>query len=274
MVLEVCDAMDMRYKQLVANFLFDRVAITPFGGEWDATMCRVENLFKEISNRSLAAKHALWKGDLWLADDLTNDNYFTALDARAEIEANQFAVHTRSNAYWDKRRSASIKASSVIADIIYTTAKQSKACNDFYAKSVPGIDLTTGTTGIGGGSSSSSSSSGYGQALFRGRYPHTNDTPNQPVLTGTTGGVRHPYRTATRAGKRYKKPVTVEESATQDSVAPTPNPQDTTALPVRGGGGGRRFRGKYSFTRGGGSFDRGGGGVVQPNTTTTPNTDV
>jgi hypothetical protein len=42
-------------------------------------MCGIETLFKEISNRSLAAKHALWKGDLWLADDLIN-NYLAALD--------------------------------------------------------------------------------------------------------------------------------------------------------------------------------------------------
>jgi hypothetical protein len=61
MVPEARDAMDVRYKQLVANFPFHREVITPFGGEWDAVMCRTENLFKEISNRSLAAKHALWK---------------------------------------------------------------------------------------------------------------------------------------------------------------------------------------------------------------------
>jgi hypothetical protein len=57
MVPQARDAMDVRYKQLVANF--------PVGGDWDGTMCRVETLFKEISSRSLAAKHALWKGDLW-----------------------------------------------------------------------------------------------------------------------------------------------------------------------------------------------------------------
>jgi hypothetical protein len=136
MVPEARDAMDVRYKQLVADFAFDRETTTPFGGDWDAIMCRTETLFKEISNRSLAAKHALWKGDLWLADDLINDNYFTALDARAEI-------HTGSNAYWDKRWNASVKASSVIADLTYTTAKQTKARSDFYSRSVPGIDLTT-----------------------------------------------------------------------------------------------------------------------------------
>jgi hypothetical protein len=48
MVPEARDAMDGRYKQLVANFPFDREAITPFGGDWDATMCRVETMFKEI----------------------------------------------------------------------------------------------------------------------------------------------------------------------------------------------------------------------------------
>jgi hypothetical protein len=51
--------MDVRCKQLVANFPFDREAITPFGGDLDASVCRVETLFKEISNRSFAAKHAL-----------------------------------------------------------------------------------------------------------------------------------------------------------------------------------------------------------------------
>jgi hypothetical protein len=82
MVPETRDTMDLRYKQLVANFPFDRETITHFGGDWDATMCMNETLLKEISNRSLAANHALWKGDLWLADDLINDNYFTALEER------------------------------------------------------------------------------------------------------------------------------------------------------------------------------------------------
>jgi hypothetical protein len=47
---------------------------------------QVEIMFKEISNRSLALKHALWKRNLWLVDDLANDNYFSALDARADLE--------------------------------------------------------------------------------------------------------------------------------------------------------------------------------------------
>jgi hypothetical protein len=64
MVPAARDAMNVRYKQLVANFPFDKDPITPFGGDWDPTMCRIETLFKEISNRSLAAKHALWKKDL------------------------------------------------------------------------------------------------------------------------------------------------------------------------------------------------------------------
>jgi hypothetical protein len=102
MVPEARDAMEVRNKQLVANFPFDREPITPFGEDWDSVMCRIETLFKEISNRGLAAKHALWKGDLWLADDLINDNYFTALDARAEIEASRYASHTGTNVYRDK----------------------------------------------------------------------------------------------------------------------------------------------------------------------------
>jgi hypothetical protein len=120
MVPEARDAIDVRYKQLVADFPFDKDTITYFGGEWDEGVVRVETLFKEIANRSLTAKHALWKGDLWLADDLLNDNYFTALNERAELEASRFAVHTGSYAYWDKRRSASVNASSVIADLTTT----------------------------------------------------------------------------------------------------------------------------------------------------------
>jgi hypothetical protein len=119
-----------------------------------------------------------------LADDLLNDNYFTAFDAKAEIEANRYASHTGTNAYRDKRQSALNNASSVIADLTHTTAKQTEARNDFYAKSVPGIDLTTGSTGTSGGSSS-----GYGRSFFRGTYPHTNDPPNRPIFMETrTGG--------------------------------------------------------------------------------------
>jgi hypothetical protein len=180
MVPEARDAMDVRYKQLVADFPFDRETITLFGRDWDATMCRVETLFKEISNRSLAAKHALWKEDLWLTDDLINDNYFTALDARAEIEANRFAIRTGSNAYWDKHQNASVNASSVIADLTYTTAKQTKARSDVYSRSVPGIDLKTGTTGTSGGSNLSSSSSGYGQSFFGARTHTPTTRPTSP----------------------------------------------------------------------------------------------
>jgi hypothetical protein len=64
LVSEAREAMRTRYSQLVADFPFDKDVITPFGGEWDTPMCRFENMFKEISNRSLALKHALWKGDL------------------------------------------------------------------------------------------------------------------------------------------------------------------------------------------------------------------
>jgi hypothetical protein len=172
--------MDARYKQFVADFPFDRETITPFGGDCIATMCRVEIVFKEISNRSLATKHALWKGDLWLADDLINDNCFTAIDAIAEIWANRFAICTGSNAYWDKHQNVSVNASSVIADLTYTTAKQTKARNDFYSKSVPGIDLTTGTTGMSGGWSPSSSSSGYGQSFFGARTHTPTTRPTSP----------------------------------------------------------------------------------------------
>jgi hypothetical protein len=110
-----------------------------------------------------------------LADDLINDNYFMALDAKAEIAASRYAIHTNSYAYLEKRRSASLNASSVIADLTYTTAKQNKARTDFHNRPGPGIDLTTGTTGTSGGSSSSSSSSGYGQSFF-GSGSHTPTT--------------------------------------------------------------------------------------------------
>jgi hypothetical protein len=102
MVPEARNAMDVRYKQLVANFFFDKDPITSFGGDWDSTMCRIETLFKEISSRNLATKHPLWMGDLWLADDLITDNYFAALDERAGIEANRYASHTGTNVCRDK----------------------------------------------------------------------------------------------------------------------------------------------------------------------------
>jgi hypothetical protein len=152
-----------------------------------------------------------------LADDLTNDNYFTALDARMEIDANQYVVHTGSS---DKRLSAANNASSVLADLTFTTAKQTKAHSDFYSKSVPGIDLTTGTTGVNGGSSSSSSSSGYGRSFFRGTYPHTNDPPSQPTFTGTGGGAGSAQQTA-GVVQSYKKPKRPKELADTDE----PNPQ-------------------------------------------------
>jgi hypothetical protein len=222
MVPEARDAIDVRYKQLVADFPFDRFTITPFGGEWDEGVCRVETLFKEIANRSLAAKHALWKGDLWLADDLLNDNYFTALNERAELEASRYAVRTGSYASCDKRRSASVNASSVIADLTYTTAKQTKARSDFFSKAGPGIDLATGTTGTSGGSSSSSSSSGYGQSFFRGPYPHINDPPNQPISTGTrTGGGAGTLQQTSGGVPVYKKPRRPKKFA----IADEPNPQ-------------------------------------------------
>jgi hypothetical protein len=87
LVPEAREAMKTRCAQLVADFPFDKDVITPFRGEWDTLMCNFENMFKEISNRSLALKHALWKGDLWLVDDLVNDSYFPAVDSRADLEA-------------------------------------------------------------------------------------------------------------------------------------------------------------------------------------------
>jgi hypothetical protein len=78
LVPEVREAMKTRYAQLVADFPFDKDVITSFE-EWDMLMCKFEDMFKEIATRSLALKHALWKGDLWLVDDLADDNYFSAL---------------------------------------------------------------------------------------------------------------------------------------------------------------------------------------------------
>jgi hypothetical protein len=52
-------AVDKRYARMSANFLFNKEPVIPFGGEWEAPLCRMENLFKEISNRGLAVKHAM-----------------------------------------------------------------------------------------------------------------------------------------------------------------------------------------------------------------------
>jgi hypothetical protein len=64
LVPEAREAMKTRYSQPVAYFPFDKDVITPFGSEWDALMCKFEEMFKESSNRNLALKHAQWKGDL------------------------------------------------------------------------------------------------------------------------------------------------------------------------------------------------------------------
>jgi hypothetical protein len=100
-------------------------------------------MFKEISNHSLAVKHALWKGDLWLVDDLANDNYFSALDARANLEAERYAMYTKCTAYKDKRQSASSNGSSVIADLTHSAAKHEKTRSDFYSRSGASASSTT-----------------------------------------------------------------------------------------------------------------------------------
>jgi hypothetical protein len=121
-------------------------------------MCKFDNLFKEISNRSLALKHALWKGDLWLADNLTNDNYFSALDVRADLEAERYAMHPKCTAYKDKRRNATSNDSLTIADLTYSAPKHEKTRSDFYSKSGAGSSHTTSSGGStsGGGSPSGS----------------------------------------------------------------------------------------------------------------------
>jgi hypothetical protein len=98
-VPEALKAVGKRYSQLVTDFPFDKDSIVQFGNERDALLCRFETLFKEISNRSLALKHALRTVDLWLADDLVNDNYLVALDARADLKAERYAQCTGSTAY-------------------------------------------------------------------------------------------------------------------------------------------------------------------------------
>jgi hypothetical protein len=64
LVPEAREAIGKRYSQLVADFPFDKDAIVPFGGERDALLCRFETLIKENANWCLAAKNALWKGNL------------------------------------------------------------------------------------------------------------------------------------------------------------------------------------------------------------------
>jgi hypothetical protein len=53
LVPEAREAMKTRYSQLVADFPFDKDVITPFGGEWDALLCKFEEMFKESANRNL-----------------------------------------------------------------------------------------------------------------------------------------------------------------------------------------------------------------------------
>jgi hypothetical protein len=191
-----------RHAQLVADFTFDKDVITPFGGEWDMLMCKFEEMFKEISNRSLGLRHALRKGDLWLADDLANDNYLSALDARADLEAERYARHTKCSAYKDKRQKASSNRSSVIAGLTLSAARHEKTWSDFYSKSDASASHTTSSVVVAGGGGSSARSewnhptiSGplawtYRQPFFPGTYPHTNDPPNQltPVSTGRGTG--------------------------------------------------------------------------------------
>jgi hypothetical protein len=188
LVPEAPEAMKTRYSQPVVDFPFDKDVFTPFGGEWDSLVCKFENMFKEISNRSLALKHALWKEDLWLADDLTNDNYFSALDARADLETERYAMHTKCAVYKDKRRNASSNGSSVIADLTFFAAKYEKTRSDFYSKSGAGASFSASSSGSTSGSGSwagsgwshptvtGPSASTYSQLLFP---PH--ERPAEPI---------------------------------------------------------------------------------------------
>jgi hypothetical protein len=188
-----------------------------------------------------ALKHALWKGDLWLADDLINDNYFSALSARADLEAERYAMYTKCTAYKDKRQNASSNGSSVIADLTFSAAKQEKTRSDFYSRA---------------GASAS-------------------NTTSSVVATGEGGGVGQPYQTSTRAGKRHKKFMVAEGSTPQVITLPTTNSQDTTATLQTGGRGrGNGYRGKHPFPRGGRGFGRGSGTTLGPTIPTTPSTEV
>jgi hypothetical protein len=138
LVREAREVIGKRYSELAADIPFNRDTIVPFKGERDALLCPLEKLFKENANRSLAAKNALWKEDLWVVDDVLNDNYFTALDARADLEAERYAARTGCAAYKDKRQEASNDGSSVVADLTYAAAMQSRSRDDFYAKSGAG----------------------------------------------------------------------------------------------------------------------------------------
>jgi hypothetical protein len=145
-------------------------------------------------------KHALWKGDLWLVDDLANDNYFSTLDARVDLERERYAMHTKCTAYKDKRRNASINGSSVIADLTFSATKHKKTRSDFYSKSGAGSSFSTSSSAStnGGGSWTGSewshlivtdlSASTYGHPFFASTYPHTNDPPNQSNFNGSGGG--------------------------------------------------------------------------------------
>jgi hypothetical protein len=159
LVPEAQEAMKTRYTQLETVFLFDKDVITPFGEEWDTLMCKFEDMFKEIANRSLALKHALWKGDLWLVDDLANDNYFSAPDARADLEGERYTRHIKCTAYKNKRRNASNNGSSVIADLTFSAARREKTRSDFYSRSGAGSSFTTSSSGSTGGGRSASMSS-------------------------------------------------------------------------------------------------------------------
>jgi hypothetical protein len=244
-------------------------------------MCKFEEMFKESANRKLALKHALWKGDLWLADDLINDNYFSALTARADLEAERYAMHTKCTAYKDKRQSASSNGSSVIADLTYSVAKHEKTRSDFYSKSGGSSSSSTSSSGSTGGGGSWAGSGWslptvtgpaaltYGQHFFPSEFPHTNDPPNRSNFTGTAGGTQAIQQTTgvtprTRADRRRGRPIVVE-----DPILPGPTPQNTTTLATSGGRGRRKDRRRQVFS-GGTEGSRGGtGGTTQ---TTTPTT--
>jgi hypothetical protein len=156
----------------------------------------MENLFKEISNRSLAVKHAMWSDDLWTADDLNTGNYFVSMDATVAIETERHAMRTRSTAFKEKRDRAAGNGSSAIAELTFSAAKTRKTQDDFYAKISTGAAppasaaLTSSSAGLlfPTQSPAPAPSSGYTQPFFPGVYPHTQDPPNSLTSTGSQGG--------------------------------------------------------------------------------------
>jgi hypothetical protein len=181
-------------------------------------------------------------------------------------------MRTKCTAYKDRRRNASNNGSSVIAELTFSAARHEKTWSDFYSKSDVGSSFSTSSSGStsGGGSRAVSgwshhtvtgtSASTYGQPVYSGTYFHTNDPPNGSTFTGTGGGTGTLQQTtgvvpSTKSNKRKQKFVTGYDTVPPNNTDPalqTSTPSDQT-VPIRAGGGGRRYKNR--------GFGRGTGGV-------------